>query len=279
MAYHLVQRKMQVNNILLTVTDKELLKKVQDCTFLFPLEGFCVGYEQCFKISEIKISNAYILINRILDDKDLNVLENILKSIPNNISGIIFEDLGVLELINELNLNVKKIYYMIHNGLNYQSINEYLKMVDSVIISSDITKEEINEILDKTNKPCIIYTFGLNDLMYSRRTLLSNFDRYHNLEIKRVSDITEPINNYKFKVMENDFGTIFYSGKYYYNKDLMLHKNILYNWVNPLFLDTDIVVELVSRIINNQDLDNLNIELDNTFLNKKSIVNIKEVIK
>lgn len=267
---------MPTNNLLLTVTDLDLIsdiKKVQDCTFLFPLEGFCCGYPKCYTLDQITESNSYLLINRILTDNDLADLKNMLICLPTNIKGIIFEDIGVLELINELGINIEKIYYMIHNGVNYQSINAYLKYVDSVVISSDITKEEITEILENVHKPCVVYTFGLLDLMYSRRTLLSNYNRYYDLPIKESANVVEPITKKSFKAYENANGTIFYSGKYYYTNDFFNISNVKYNWVNPIFMDKKTVLNLINEI--SEGNYNLNLETDPIFLNQKSIISIK----
>ena len=35
----------------------------------------------------------------------------------------------------------------------------------------------VKEILDKADKPLVLYTFGHVNIMYSRRTLLTNFNK------------------------------------------------------------------------------------------------------
>ena len=55
-----------INNL----DDIEIYKKVGVTTFLFPLEGYAVGYPSIFSvfdINKIKEENKYVLINRILD--------------------------------------------------------------------------------------------------------------------------------------------------------------------------------------------------------------------
>ena len=88
-------------NKLVTVTNKEILSKLkkEDVTKVYPLRFFSVGYNEYFDISEI---DDFCLINRILTDDDLDKLDNILKN--SNIKGILFDDLGVLDIIKNLNI-------------------------------------------------------------------------------------------------------------------------------------------------------------------------------
>ena len=257
---------MQVNNILLTVTDKELLKKVQDCTFLFPLEGFCVGYEQCFNISEIKISNAYILINRILDDKDLSALENILKSIPNNISGIIFEDLGVIELVKDL--DITKILWQNHLSASFLSVNGYLKYVDSVMMSTDITEEEIKLIINKAEKPLVLPVLGYTPVMYSRRHLINSFNMNYKENVSNPNTIKEEVLKDEFKIYENEFGTQLFYNKLYDGRVLMKYDALFY-FINSVFISDDDVISFIKG-------EELSVETFDGFLNKKTIYKLKD---
>lgn len=270
---------MVTNNYLITVTDHNLvnfLAKVQNCTFLFPLQDFCVGYERTFTLNEIEISNAYLLINRFLTDRDLRKLKAILSKNTLNIKGIIFRDLGVLELIKELKLDVQKIYYLAHNGLNYQSINEYLLDLDSVIISTDLTAQEITEIIPKLNKKVILYAFGLIEIMYSRRTLLTNFNKQFNEPLNKASHVIEPLTNKAFKVIENAYGTVFFSDKYYFAQELLNLVNLKYLWLNPIGLSVKQIKSLIDKLNNHDyDLSDLAIETSPIFLQQKSTYKLR----
>ena len=268
---------MSTNNFLVTVTDLNILNlKVQNCTFLFPLQEFCCGYPLTFKVEDITISNSYLFINRLLTDEDLKKLQTIFKKLPNNIKGIIFRDLGVLELIKELNLKVEAIYYLAHNGLNYISINEYLDYVDSVVLSTDLTEKEIGKIIPKLKKKVVLFTFGLIEIMYSRRTLLSNFNRHFALENNNISNVVDSTTNKGFKVVENAYGTVFFSDKYYYNPSFFKVPNIKYYWLNPLFLDVTTISKVLAKLKKEEyDLTDLNLEVDPIFLKEKSISKLK----
>ena len=139
-----------MSNILIYVDDINHIddyRKAGVSAFLFGLEEFCVGYNtySLSVIDSVEVSNKYLLINRVLDCKSIDKLKDILKDI-NGIKGIVFEDIGVLNLINDLKLDVEKILFQNHFGTNKDSINFWLDRVDSVFVSNEITYDEINYI-------------------------------------------------------------------------------------------------------------------------------------
>ena len=102
------------------------------------------------------------MINRILTNKDLKELKKII--INNSAKGIVFDDIGMIELLKDI--NITKTLMLNHIANNYVSINYYLDYVDSVVVSNDIAKEEIEVILDNAKKPLVLNVFGLNSLLY-----------------------------------------------------------------------------------------------------------------
>jgi len=248
---------------IITVTNKEIissLKNKEGIILLYPLKDFCVGYDITFEIEEI---DDFVLINRLLTNNDLNKLKEILKN--TKIKGIIFDDLGVLEIIKDL--KITKILSLNHLSNNVISINHYLNYVDSVIISNDITLDEIDFILKNSVKKLVLNVFNLNALMYSRRLLLSNYQKFHELEINNL--INASINDKEFTIFENEYGTIFFAKKYFYKADLLNKDNILYYWYNPIFLNKEQILDLV---LNNKVN---NIIFDEGFLNLKTIYKLE----
>lgn len=266
---------MMLNKILYTITDINLiskLKKVGIENFLFPLKDFCVGFNNTYSMDEIK-DFSFILINRILDNESLDKLEVILKNNSNKIKGIVYDDFGVLYLIKKLHLNVITINYQNHFGTNYKSINEHLKNNDSVVVSTDITKEEVDLICQKSIKPVTLFLFGLVQAMYSRRLLLSNFYSEFNIPYKNDVEIFEKISNNNFIMVENEYGTVGYQKKYYNGFELIDNENVLYFIVNPIFLDEKNQIKLIDNI-KNKKFD-LNISYDTGFLHKETIYKLK----
>lgn len=255
-----------MKNKLVTVINKDMindLRDIKDVEFLYPLKSFCVGYNLEFSIEEI---DGYILVNRILEDKDLDILEKLLAN--SKAKGIVFDDLGVIEIVKDLPMI--KIFLLDHIATNYESINYYLEYVDSVIVSNDLTKEEINEILEKANKPLVVNVFGLKTLMYSRRLLLSNYAIHHNLNIERKMDATISSSKY-FKIIENDYGTKFYAGKYFNGLELLNCSNVLFYWYDLIDLEYDKILSLIK----NNKIDDVNSDI--LFLDKPTIYKVGDI--
>ncbi len=145
----------KMNKNLILVQNKSIISKIKEvdkATFLFPLEGYSVGYPVTFK--------------------------ELFRNFPKNIKGIVFEDLGVIDLVKDL--DITKILWQNHLNNSYLSVNGFLKYVDSVMVSTDITEEEIKLIISKADKPLTLYVFGYVPVMYSRRHLVSNFNLNYN---------------------------------------------------------------------------------------------------
>lgn len=266
---------MNPNKLLVTITNDnqiELYKKARITNFLFPLKNFCVGIEKTFSISEIE--EGYLYINRILDQSAYHALKEILKNISYSIKGIVFEDFGVITIAKELKLKQQLILYQTHFATNYQSINENLEFVDSIVIGTDITKEEIETILEQANKPLCYLLYGLVPGMYSRRTLLTNFEKQFHTEPKKVLSLEEKISKKKFLAVENEYGTILYHDKYFNGQNSIPDDNILFYLIHPLFLETNEVMNLIQDLIqNNQRKQEME---DDGFLNTKTIYRLKE---
>lgn len=266
---------MITNKFLYIVTNKDIvnkLKKVGIDNFLFPLKDFCVGFQEPFSIEEITDS-SFIFINRILDNASLDQLESLLKTKGKKIKGIVFDDLGVLYLIQKLQLKVEKILYQSHFSTNYESINAMLEYVDSIVVSPDITKEEIDLICKKAKKKVTLFIFGMLPAMYSRRTLLTNFYDTFKLPYKNNIEAYEKMSQNHFVLVENDFGTVGYQKNYYNGFSLLSNKNVSYYLINPLFLNEEEQLELIENL-KEKNLK-LNITFDEGFLNKETIYKLK----
>ena len=144
-------------------------------------------------------------------------------------------------------------------------------MMYSAVISNELTKEEVKDIIDRVTKPIVLNVFGKNTIMYSRRTLLSNYNKYFNIDSDREVILEESITNNSFYAKESDKGTIIFNNKYfniinYLNK--FNDNNILFYLIYPNGLDYNNVLKL----LNNES----NIEYDDGFMNRKTIYKLGE---
>lgn len=259
---------MMERKFLVVVASKEMVKlKVKNVNFLFPVKDFSVGFLNTYQIEEIQILESYLYINRIFDCQGIRELEELLKRTTKYIKGICFTDLGVLNLVKKLNLSLELIYMQSHNTTNVESINYYLEYVDSVLVSTDITKEEILTILEHAKKPLVVPFFSLVDAMYSRRTLLNNYQNHFGLPKKQEEVLTEEGTKKEFIAIENDYGTVLYAKKFIDYREIE-HPNIYYSFINPMHLST----EEVEKIINYEEID---VAKDTGFLHQETYYRLK----
>ena len=274
---------MKKQKILININNLEEIneyKKIGINNFLFALNGFSIGYNS-FEIREIP-EDSYILINRVLDSKDIDSLKTIKDDLL-KFKGIIFEDLGVYQIFKDTSLEL--IWNQAHFATNLTSINIWLDKVSSAVISNEITSNEITDIVSGVIKPVIFNVFGKNMIMYSRRTLLSNFNKFNeiNLKLKNDNDNDNDNNNNKnlilnlnenhtnnnFLVKETEYGSAFFNNEYFNYIDFsntLNDDNIKFYLVLNLDLDTNTIKDVLEgKTIGNDG-----------FLNKKTVNRMSE---
>ena len=195
------------------------LEKVEGVHFLFPLKSYCVGVKKEYDIEEIP-EDSYLYVNRILDEKSIENLKSQLEVIEQKCKGIIFEDLGVLELLNEENSPLEKIFFASHMVCSSKTALSFLKESDYIVLSPDITLEENEQILQQSNQ-IGVFVYGHLPFMYSRRTLLKNYAKNFDLEEEQSLSIEENISQKRFFAVENEYGTVIYDSRVYDGRELL----------------------------------------------------------
>lgn len=202
-----------MNNLVFIPDTKEDLLKLKSQKKLLPLKFFSIGFNTYFDIKEC--SGSYILVNRMLSSKETQNFLKIIKSNKDNILGIFFEDIGLVEVLRDI--MIEKILFAPHTTTSLKSINAYLKFFTSVVVSTDLSYEAVNKILKNSDKPLCLYSYGHMQLSYSRRTLLSSYNEEYGYNCKNNMEIKNT--EYSFIVNENEYGTVIY------DKDVMDSKN------------------------------------------------------
>lgn len=263
-----------ISNILIYVDNINHIddyRKAGVSAFLFGLEGFCVGYKtySLEEISKVDVSNKYIILNRVLDCKDIDKLKDLLPNIS-DFKGLVFEDIGVYNLVKNMNLGMELILFQNHFGTNARSVNFWLDRVDSMFISNEITKDEIAEITENVKKDVVLHLFGYNQVMYSRRLLLTNWSEQFEIPNKNTNVIVDRATKVKFRAIENEYGTVMYSDKIFNGKELLGLKNVKYYYVNTMLLEHSVVIDFLTNSKHYSD------EEDNGFLDRETIYKLKE---
>lgn len=252
-----------INNL----NDINIYKKAGITTFLFALKDYSIGYETTFTTNEINNLNVtkYVLINTLLNSKTIDLLKLVIKNL--NVDGFVFEDIGVLNILNELHIKSKKILFMNHFNCNSISVNTWLNYCDSVVISNELTYSEYKYITDNVNAPVVLNTFGYNEIMYSKRKLLSNFYAKFNIQGSLSNIIEDKVTHIKFHLVESPLGTVALSEHIFDGRRLLNLNNVLFYYLNTSFISTSDVL----KFINKEEVPNT----DTGFLDKPTIYKLR----
>ena len=254
----------RINNL----SEIEEYKKVGISNFLFPLEGYSIGYNS-FTLDELKDLNinVYLLVNRVFENKDCDSFRT-LKDKLSFASGIFYEDIAVYQILKDTNINL--IWNQAHFVTNSHSINVWLDKVYSVCLSNELEHSELDYILSSTTKNVILPILGLNMAMYSRRHLLTYYNEYKGLkDIKK--GILRTNNNIEFLAIENNYGTVLFYHKYFNLIDKLSNiddSKILYYYLDPNELTPKDIIDALNGKHFNED---------NRFYENKTIYRIGDI--
>lgn len=258
---------MNLSKVLININslgDLEEYKKIGITNFLFALKEYSIGYAE-FELKDIP-TDSYILINRVLDTKGIDGIKAIKDELL-KYKGIIFEDLGIYNVFKDEDIEL--IWNQAHFGTNTSTINYWLSKCSSAVISNEITSKEIEDIVNGADKPVVLNVFGKNMIMYSRRTLLTNFNKYNKLE--EVNDVVldETHTKNKFFLHETEYGTAVFNNEYFnyidFSKSLDDSKIKYY-----LVYNLDLSINDIKEILEGKPYGN------DGFLNKKTVYRMSE---
>ena len=259
---------MKMSKILINInnlSEIEEYKKIGITNFLFAVDRFSIGYKT-YSLHDIPYS-SYLLINRVLDCEGVDEIKE-LKSELLKYKGIVFEDLAIYNIFN--GEDIELIWYQNHFATNSESINYYLNNgCTSAVISNEITKTEILDIIKSSSKPLVLTILAKNQIMYSRRHLLTNFNNHDNLENYNVMVLKENITQSRFRARESEFGTIILNDEYFNYVSLMqkLDDNQIKFY---LILNQDIKPSELKEILEGKVFGNRG------FLDKKTVYRMSE---
>ena len=137
-----------------------------------------------------------------------------------------------------------------------------------IILILYLSKEEIKLVVKNTNKKVVVFAFGLKALMYSRRNLVTNYEKHFKIEENNILDAS--INNKYFKFIESKEGTKVYAYPYYNALELLDLDNVLCFWYDPILLDVDNIIKVLHG-------DTKSIETSSIFLDKKTVYKVGDL--
>ena len=272
--------------------------------FFLGVENYSINFNNYVKLKDLedtinyvksKGKEIYISFNKLFYEKDINNLKNIIKDISKlNMDGIIFCDVGVYNIIKELNYNIKLIWDSYHLGTNYKTINFWNKRgVNSALLSTEITKEEIIEINKNTSSNLGVVLYGYLNMVTSSRSLLTNYFNFIKKDKKNDIYLINDNNN-SYPIVEKNKETNIFSNKilngiryfplfiengldFIFLNDYMLEENRFYNVVEAFCAlrnapnDTEFVDKL-EKVVNTNTMNDTYLG----FLDTETIYKVKK---
>ena len=167
------------------------------------------------KAHSIDLEVGLNMLNFMMEE-EINVFEDTLKYCKEiGVDKIYYSDMGVYQLAKDLDIISKCIYQPTTLIACSLDANHYLSLgIDKVVLSREITFEEMKDILAKCNG-CEASVFGYNAMMHSKRTLLSSYFEFSKLDDRSNSKdlyLMEENRDEKMPVFQDNTGTHVLSG-------------------------------------------------------------------
>lgn len=274
---------------LMYIPNKKKLTSDVDA-YLLGIKDLSVNMPVYFTLDEIKnISTekeVFISLNKNMHSSDLKLLEETLIELSKlNIKGIFFYDIGVLNIVKRLNINIPLVWAQEHMTTNYETINFwYNEGVEYTQISEEIKEEEIINIKHNTKSKLIVPILGYFPMFVSRRHLKENY--LNEFSLKDDSKINYIEKEGKiYPIVDENVTTVYTSSYLNGIKEFLNFKkeNIEYVLINGFLLKEEDKIINMFKTVTNENLEEYNTEISNIldnnidtfFLHKDSIYKVK----
>ena len=258
------------------------IKQAQDLVpyvdaYLLPVDNYSINYPNTFSIEDIKTikqlgKEVFVIINKNIHNNELEGLRTLLLSVDKlNIEGIIFYDLAILNLKNKLNLKTDLVWGQEHLTNNYGTVNYYYeKGVNYAYLSSELNKEEIEEVIKNSKAKLFLTVFGYVPMFTSRRHLVKNYLDYFKLKDKG-EDKTINKEGKTYPIYDTKNGTTVYSS--YVLNTLDVNFNVDYYVFNSYLINEN---DFKHTIINFKNNAEIKFPFEHGFLYKETIYKVKK---
>lgn len=233
---------------------------------ILPLKDYSIGFDVYYTVSEInslsRKLNISVIINKFLHKEDIKNIINIINELEiDNIKYIFVEDLGLVSLLD----NNKVVVSQNHIINNYDSINYFKSLgYSNILVNNDLTINELEEIISKTSSNLFMYFISKNNLMYSKRRLLTAFSNYKNSDISKKEVITEKVSNHKLIIKEEKCGTCIFNKRIFAGNKYISELSSVNKIVNLSNMD-EFETKTILKYMDKVNLSDY-IEIDDYFL-------------
>lgn len=260
---------------------KEQIEKINEYVdgYILNIEKLSTLSTNTYSVKEIKeIKNktnkkVFVRINKNILNSEIELLDEYINKLNEiDIDGIMFYDLSILNKKDKIKADL--IWDSEHATTNYLTINYYQKEgVVGTYISSDITKDDILKIRQKTNQILFTNVFGYLPIFNSFRPLIENYKKTFNLNSENNYYLEKE--NKRYKIIEKPNNTFMYSDKIFSALEYINeYKNIEYFVFNSIDIDDDTFIDVLKNYKDYNYINNL-FETSKYFLENKTIYKVK----
>jgi len=155
---------------------------------------------------------VFICMNKIIHNRDLELIQNVLTKIKDYNCKILFYDMAVYNIAKELGIVNKLIIYQDHlNTCSYSNEFYYNLGIAGSYLSSDITAEELLNIRKKYSGIMMFTAYGYIPIFYSRRYLITNYLKYISYNKTGRKYTIKGDDGVIYPIVEEETGTTVYS--------------------------------------------------------------------
>ncbi len=261
-------------------------------SILIGLEGYSINVltvkmNELRKIVQAKKS-VFVSLNKNFTNSELDALTDVIKMLSKlKIAGIFYYDVAVLNIVNKLKIDIKLIWAAEHLTTNYYTINYWHRHgAWGTFLSSEITFEEIKEIVQNTDSNLFIQLFGYIPMYASRRHAVKNYLRNFNLN-DNSTNYTISKEGKEYAILDNSEGTQIYSS-FILNglrEYLQLRDIVPYIVINGYGLDSEQLLKVIG-LFNSANSNNIEKSittlqqmfdnLESGFLHEETIYQVKK---
>ena len=169
---------------------------------------------------------------------------------------------------------------------NSEDVNIYSDMNAYVVLSSEISSQELIDLSKQINKKTIVDLFGQNACFYSRRLLLTNYFLYRNIDkdpSKATYQVVEELREDFLPIIEDETGTrILEPFNHCLCEEIKELSNVEYGIImlrNFKNCDAEIVVKAYNALVDDENADSFyKLMAENNIKVYKGAYNIKSVL-
>ena len=230
-------------------------------------------------------------INKIMQPFDILEIDKFIDKYKDLNLLFYVSDLGVINLFIKKNIINKVIYNPETMITNYLDLKEYYSLgINSIGISNEITLSDLIKMNNLVNSKLLYQVFGYRLMFYSKRYLVSLYEKQSNINIiKNDLYLKEITRDDYFPIIESDNGTFIYRPYLISLLDKINEINFLeFLYVESLYIDIDLfkkINEIYYDVIkNNSNLDDninklkeLKLNIKDGFIYKDSVYQKEEL--